>query len=100
MQLGIFLDREQVQKCQGWVNPTGIHMSLVPVLFTTGKQPAGNHVMESRVVNGISAVNDDYNVTVVEPNQVTTCGVAITLFVHVRRCVHELTLAIKGASLF
>jgi hypothetical protein len=68
MQLGIFLDGEQVQTCQEWVNPTGIHMSLVPVLFTTDKQPAGNHVMELRVVNGISDINDYYNVTVVEFN--------------------------------
>jgi hypothetical protein len=66
MQAGIYLDGEQVQTCQEFANSTGSHMSLVPVLFTTGKQPAGNHVIELRVLNGISDQNDYYNVTVVE----------------------------------
>jgi hypothetical protein len=68
MQLGIFLDGEQVQTCQQWANPTGTHMSLLPVLFTTGRQPAGNHVIELRLLSGntVSDQNDYYNATIVE----------------------------------
>jgi hypothetical protein len=68
MQVGIFLDGQQVQTCQQWANPTNTHMSLVPVLFTVPKQIAGNHVLGLRVLSGntISDQNDYYNATVVE----------------------------------
>lgn len=68
MQLGIFLDGQQIQSCQEWANPSEVHMSLIPVLFTVPPQPAGNHVLEFRVVSGntISDQNDYYNATIVE----------------------------------
>jgi hypothetical protein len=68
LQLGIFLDGEQIQTCNEFANPTGTHLSVVPVLFTVPRQAAGNHVLELRVVSGgtTSDTNDFYNATVVE----------------------------------
>jgi hypothetical protein len=68
MQLGIFLDGEQIQTCNEWANPTQTHLSLIPVLFTVPRRAAGNHVLELRVVSGntVSDQNDYYNATVVE----------------------------------
>jgi hypothetical protein len=68
MQMGIFLDGEQIQTCNEWANPQSTHLSLVPVLFTLPRQAAGNHVLELRIASGntISDINDYYNATVVE----------------------------------
>jgi hypothetical protein len=68
LSIGIFLDGQQIQTCSEFANPAGTHLAMVPVFFTVPKQPAGNHVLELRVVSGgtNSDSNDIYNATVVE----------------------------------
>jgi hypothetical protein len=71
MQLGVFLDGEQVQTCQEWANVENSHMSLVPVLFAVtdkNKIIPGNHTLAFRILSGstVSDQNDYYNATIVE----------------------------------
>jgi hypothetical protein len=71
MQIGIFLDGEQVQTSQEWTNNPNSHLSLVPVLFTVtdkDKIIPGNHTLALRVLSGNTASdqNDYYNATIVE----------------------------------
>jgi hypothetical protein len=72
LKLGIFLDGTQILTCNEFANPAGTHLSLIPVLFTVPKQPAGNHVLELRTVSGgtNSDVNDFYNATVIELTEI------------------------------
>ena len=68
LKLGIILDGNQIQVCEEYANQAGVHLSLIPVLFTVPKQLAGNHVLELRTVSGgtNSDANDAYNATVIE----------------------------------
>jgi hypothetical protein len=68
LSMGIVFDGEQIQQCTETANPAATHLTMPPLLFTVPKQPAGNHVLELRVVSGgtNSDFNDFYNATVIE----------------------------------
>jgi hypothetical protein len=71
MQIGIFLDGEQVLTSQEWTNNPNSHLSLVPVLFAVtdkNKIHPGNHTLALRILSGntVSDQNDYYNATIVE----------------------------------